>query len=171
MCAEVARCVAIISVPLFADMKGGYGAAPEDVAETVLQAIRVGAVGANIEDSMAANNSPMFGEKVTIERIRAGRRAADDAGISFVLNARTDVYLYHSGPTTAAMFDMAVTRSNVYYAACARCVFVPGVTDAELIGRLIDAIKDPLSILAAQIHRPLPNPRQWASHACQSAVA
>ena len=91
MCAEVARCVAIISVPLFADMEGGYGAAPEDVAETVLQAIRVGAVGANIEDSMAANNSPMFGEKVTIERIRAGRRAADDTGISFVLNARTDV--------------------------------------------------------------------------------
>ena len=148
MCAEVARCVAIISVPLFVDMEGGYGAAPEDVAETVLQAIRVGAVGANIEDSMAANNSPVFGEKVTIERIRAGRKAADDADISFVLNARTDVYLYHRGPTTAAMFDMAVSRANAYYTAFARCVFVPVVTDAELIGRLTEVLEAPLSILA-----------------------
>ena len=63
MCAEVARCVAIISVPLFVDMEGGYGAAPEDVAETVLQAIRVGAVGANIEDSIVADETPMLGKK------------------------------------------------------------------------------------------------------------
>ena len=148
MCAEVARCVAIIALPLSGDMEGGYGAAPEDVAETVHQAIRVGAVGANIEDLIVADETPMLGEKVAIERIRAGRKAADDADISFVLNARTDEYLYHSGPTTAAMFDMAVSRANAYYAACARCVFVPGVTDAELIGRLTEAIEAPLNILA-----------------------
>lgn len=148
MCAEVARCAAIIPVPLSADMEGGYGATPEDVAETVRQAIKAGAVGANIEDSIATNETPMLDEKVAIERIRAGRKAADDAGISFVLNARTDLYLYHRGPATPAMFNMAVSRANAYYAAGARSVFVPGVTDAELIERLVGAIEAPLNILA-----------------------
>ena len=46
------------------------------------------------------------------------------------------------------MFGMAVLHTNVYYTACARCVFLPVVTDTELIGRLTDAIKAPLSILA-----------------------
>lgn len=148
ICAAVARCAAIIAVPLSADLEGGYGATPADVAETVRQAIGAGAVGANIEDSIAADETPMLDEKVAIERIRAGRKAADEAGMSFVLNARTDVYLYNKGPATEAMFDMAVSRANAYAAAGARSVFVPGVTDAELIGRLADAIEAPLNILA-----------------------
>ena len=55
--------LAIIALPLSADMEGGYGAAPEDVAETVRQAIRAGAVGANIEDSIVADETPMLGKK------------------------------------------------------------------------------------------------------------
>ena len=46
------------------------------------------------------------------------------------------LYLYYSGPTTAAVFNMAVSRANAYYAVCTRCVFLPGATDAELAGRL-----------------------------------
>ncbi len=148
MCAEVARCAAIVTVPLSADMEGGYGPTPEDVAETVRQAIDAGAVGANIEDSIAANDEPMLDVTLGIERIQAGREAADAAGISFVLNARTDVYLHNRVATTPAMFDMAVSRANAYYAAGARSVFVPGVADPALIERLADAIEAPLNILA-----------------------
>jgi 2-methylisocitrate lyase-like PEP mutase family enzyme len=148
MCAEISRCAAIVSIPLSADMEGGYGATPNDVAETVRQAIAAGAVGANIEDSIVANAKPMLDATLATERIQAGREAADAAGMSFVLNARTDVYLHNEGAPSAAMFDMAVSRANTYYAAGARCVFVPGVTDADLIERLADAIEAPLNILA-----------------------
>ena len=147
MCAEVARCAAIVAVPLSADMEGGYGATPEAVGETVRQAIAAGAVGANIEDSITANDEPMLDVSLATERILAGREAADAAGIPFVLNARTDVYLHDKG-AAPAMFDAAVSRANAYYAAGARCVYVPGVADPALIGRLADAIEGPLNILA-----------------------
>ncbi len=148
MCAEVARCAAIVAVPLSADMEGGYGATPEAVGETVRQAIAAGAVGANIEDSITANDEPMLDVSLATERILAGREAADVAGISFVLNARTDVYLHNAGAPAAAMFDMAVARANAYCAAGARSAFVPGVSDSALIKRLVDAIEAPLNILA-----------------------
>jgi 2-methylisocitrate lyase-like PEP mutase family enzyme len=147
MCAEVARCAAIVPIPLTADMEGGYGEAPEDVGETVRQAIAAGAVGANIEDAIASNPHPMLDAALAVERIRAGREAADSAGIPFVLNARTDVYLYNKG-ATPEMFDEAVLRANAYYAAGARCVYVPGVADAGLIQQLTNAIDGPLNILA-----------------------
>ena len=43
---------------------------------------------------------------------------------------------------------MALSRANAYYTAFARCVFVPVVTDSELIGRLTEVLEAPLSILA-----------------------
>lgn len=147
MCAEVARCAAIVPVPLTADMEGGYGEAPEDVRETIRQSIAAGAVGANIEDAIASNPHPMLDTSLAVERIRAGREAADSAGIPFVLNARTDVYLYNKG-ATPEMFDEAVSRANAYYAAGARCVYVPGVADADLVQQLTNAIDGPLNILA-----------------------
>lgn len=147
MCAEVARCAAITGVPLTADMEAGYGAAPQDVAETIRQVIAAGAVGANIEDAIATEAEPMLDMSLAVDRIRAGREAADAAGIPFVINARTDVYLYNKG-ATPAMFDEAVARANAYYAAGARCVYVPGVADPDLIQRLTNAIDGPLNILA-----------------------
>lgn len=147
MCAEVARCAAIVDVPLTADMEGGYGVPPEEVAKTIRRAIAAGAVGANIEDLIATETEPMLDMGLAVERIRAGREAADSAGIPFVLNARTDVYLHNKG-SASAMFDEAVSRANAYYAAGARCTYVPGVADPALIQRLADAIDGPLNILA-----------------------
>ena len=148
MCAEVARCAAAVPIPLSADMEGGYGLTPEEVAESVRQAIAAGAVGANIEDAIAANDEPMLDAALAVERIQAGREAADAAGITFVLNARTDVFLYNRSAPSAANFDMAVSRANAYSAAGARCVFVPGVDEPHLIARLADVIEAPLNILA-----------------------
>ena len=151
MCAAVKQCADIISVPLTADMEAGYGVTPEDVAQSVRQAIAGGAVGANIEDAIEGDdqgdNGPMIDIALATDRIRAGRAASDALGIDFVLNARTDVYLYNKGATDA-MFDEAVARANAYYAAGARCVYVPGVADPDLIARLARAIEGPLNILA-----------------------
>lgn len=146
MRAEVKRCVDAVSIPVSADMEGGYGATPEDVAETVRHAIDAGAVGANIEDAVI-DAPALLDLALCVERIQAGREAADSAGIPFVINARTDVYLIERG-ATPAMFDEAARRCNAYRAAGARCTYVPGPADAELIGRLAAAIEGPLNILA-----------------------
>ena len=146
MGAEVKRCVDAVPIPVSADMEGGYGPKPNDVAITVRQAIEAGAIGANIEDAMG-DPPALLDQTLCVERIQAGRAAADSIGVPFVINARTDVYLTERS-TTPAMFDEAVRRCNAYRAAGARCTYVPGVADADLIGRLAAAIDGPLNILA-----------------------
>lgn len=150
MCAAVKLCADIIDIPLTADMEAGYGDAPEEVAQSVRQAIEAGAVGANIEDAIEDDENPngsMLDITLATDRIRAGRAASDALGIPFVLNARTDVYLLNKG-ATVAMFDETIARANAYYAAGARCIYVPGVADPDLIARLVKSIDGPLNILA-----------------------
>jgi 2-methylisocitrate lyase-like PEP mutase family enzyme len=67
--------------------------------------------------------------------------------VSLVVNARTDVYLRGIGEP-GERFEHAVRRANAYRAAGADCLFVPGVRDAETIGRLARAINGPLNVLA-----------------------
>src|SRR3954453_802881 len=75
------RIAASTELPVTADLEGGYG----DPAETVRRAIGLGIVGANIEDQMR----PLSEAAANVERIM---RVAEQEGVDFVLNARTDAF-------------------------------------------------------------------------------
>src|SRR3954464_1410705 len=82
----VGRIVAAVDLPVSMDMEAGYG----DAGETARRAIAVGVVGGNPQDRM----KPLDDAVAAVEAVlRAGR----DAGIDFVLNARTDAFL-RGGP-------------------------------------------------------------------------
>jgi 2-methylisocitrate lyase-like PEP mutase family enzyme len=70
MLEAVGRIVAATSLPVTADLEGGYG----DAAETVRRAIGVGVVGANIEDQL----KPVAEAARQVEAIM---RAADAEGV------------------------------------------------------------------------------------------
>jgi 2-methylisocitrate lyase-like PEP mutase family enzyme len=69
--------------------------------------------------------------------LRAGR----DAGIDFVLNARTDALL-GVGPDSDRSTSLAeaITRGRAYLEAGAPVVFVPGVVAREEITALVDGL-------------------------------
>src|SRR3712207_4492879 len=74
--------VAAVDLPVTMDFEAGYG----DAGETTRRAIEMGAVGGNLEDQM----KPLDQAVADVEAVlRAGR----DAGIDFVLNARTDAFV------------------------------------------------------------------------------
>lgn len=154
MLAVVRRIAAAVELPVTADMEAGYGRKPERVAETLRLTIEAGAVGANIEDSTPGPSHSLLDLSLAVERIRAAREAADRAGIAFVVNARTDPYM-GPGEKGSAAFDEAVKRGNAYRAAGARSIFVPGISDAEIIARLVKAIDGPLNVLAGPNSPPL----------------
>lgn len=147
MLAVVARIAAAVPVPVTADLEAGYGQAPEIVGETVGLAIEAGAVGANIEDFTQDPDAPLFDLELAADRIRAARAAADAAGLDFVVNARTDSYL-GAGGTLGDPFGETVRRLNAYWEAGARSLYVPALTDPEIIARLLKEIDGPLNILA-----------------------
>src|ERR687890_242431 len=78
----VGRIVAAVDVPVTMDFEAGYG----DPGETARRAIAAGVVGGNLEDQM----KPLDEAVAAVTAVVAAGR---DAGIDFVLNARTDAFV------------------------------------------------------------------------------
>lgn len=159
MLAAVGEIAKAVALPVTADLEAGYGTAPDDVANTVRLAIAAGIAGANIEDYRRdpAGGIPEGGiieHEIAISRIAAARAAADEFGIHFVINARTDAFLHGRGIVDDPL-AMAIERGNAFFEAGADCVFVPGVADAEIIQRLAEALNGPLNILVTPACPPL----------------
>jgi 2-methylisocitrate lyase-like PEP mutase family enzyme len=82
-----------------------------------------------------------------IERIRAAHKAAENANVPVVINARTDVYLAKVGEP-AGRFAETVRRLTAYREAGADCLFVPGVTDMATLTQLVQSVVGPINVLA-----------------------
>jgi 2-methylisocitrate lyase-like PEP mutase family enzyme len=130
MIAEVARIVAATSLPVSADLEGGYGDAPE----TIRKAIGVGVVGANLEDQM----KPLAEAAAQVEAVM--KAAAAEGVPDFVLNARTDAFVKGRERDQADVLADAIERGKAFLDAGAPVVFVPGRLNEEQVVALVDAL-------------------------------
>lgn len=147
MVEHVRRIAGAVDIPVTADVEGGYGPAPEDVAETVEAAVAAGAVGVNIEDSRAPGG-PLFTAQEQADRLRAGRAAAERAGLpGLVINVRTDVFLFGIGEPEGRLDDV-IARAAEYAQAGADSLFVPGLIDLEALSSLVKATSLPVNVMA-----------------------
>jgi len=142
----VGRIAQTVSIPVTADLEAGYGTTAKAVAETMREAMEVGAVGANLEDGRGPNQ-PLAEISHHTEVIRAIREVAVACDIPFVLNARMDVYLHGTGDD-ASRFKEAVRRSVAYRDAGADCIFLMGLRDRETIARLVRELGFPINVMA-----------------------
>lgn len=156
----VRRIVSSVRIPVSADVESGYGTgSPDDVAATATAVIEAGAVGLNLEDSPGRAGATLLDTAVQAERLAAAREAALATGVNLFINARVDTYLKKSGDE-ATRFDDTVARAQAYVAAGADGIFVPLVTDPDLIARLVAAVGAPLNLIGgpgmppiAELHR------------------
>ncbi len=154
MLAVVKRIAGKVALPVTADLEAGYGNEPEAMTETAKAMIEAGAVGLNLEDGTNDAASPLVETELQVNKVRRIREVASSLGIHVVINARTDVYLAQAGEP-AGRFERAVGRARVYRKAGADCLFVPGVYDAETIGRLVKSIDGPVNVLAGAATPPV----------------
>ncbi|GAB3763588.1 2-methylisocitrate lyase-like PEP mutase family enzyme [Nocardioides ginsengisegetis] len=124
----VGRIVASTSLPVTADLEGGYG----DPAETIRRAIGVGVVGANIEDQLR----PLAEAAGNVEKMM---KVAAEEGVDFVLNARTDAFAKARDRDPAESLQDAVERGKAYLDAGAPLVFVPARLNEEQVETLVGA--------------------------------
>jgi 2-methylisocitrate lyase-like PEP mutase family enzyme len=147
MLSVVERIARNVRLPLTADLEAGYGASNDAVSELASALVAAGAVGLNFEDSTGDARDPLFPVEQQVGRIRLLREATYALNVPVVINARTDVFLAQVGePETR--FEHAVSRAHAYRRAGADCLFIPGVSDAAIIGRLVEVVDGPLNILA-----------------------
>ena len=141
------RIVASTDLPVTADLESGFGDDPHAVADTIRLSIEAGAIGCNLEDSYPSNGTLREVDAAAL-RIQAARRAADQAGPGYFINARCDVFF----PKPAAqhgssMVAEVIARARAYAEAGADGLFVPGAADLALIRDLARASPLPLNIM------------------------
>ena len=123
----VERITQAVDLPVSMDFEAGYG----DPGETARRAIAAGVVGGNLEDQVKPLDEAVAGVTAVLA---AGR----DAGIDFVLNARTDVFtLRKKGADRKELMREAVRRGQAFLEAGAPVVFVPGVMTRDEIEILV----------------------------------
>jgi 2-methylisocitrate lyase-like PEP mutase family enzyme len=138
--------VAAVDLPVSMDLEAGYG----DAGETVRRAIDIGVVGGNLEDRMKPLDD-------AVADVEAALRAGRDAGIEFVLNARTDVFVRaERGADRGGLVEETIRRGRAFLDAGAPVVFVPAVAAREEIEALVDGLGPQKLSLMSMPGRSLP---------------
>jgi 2-methylisocitrate lyase-like PEP mutase family enzyme len=128
MLEAVKRIVDATDLPVTADLEGGYG----DAAETVRRAIGIGVVGANIEDQM----KPVAEAARQVEAIM---KVAEQEGVDFVLNARTDAFPKGRDRDRGEVMKDSLERGKAFLDAGAPVVFVPAKLTEDEVQTLVEA--------------------------------
>ncbi|WP_406146478.1 isocitrate lyase/phosphoenolpyruvate mutase family protein [Streptomyces sp. NBC_01012] len=134
MFAAVARITRAVSVPVSADIEAGYGLAPEELVDRLLEA---GAVGCNLEDSVGG---------VLVEPARQADRLAAvraAAGERLFVNARIDTYV-HGDPAAVDVATDTTARALLYADAGADCVY-PIMAPPDTLPALTAAVRVPVN--------------------------
>ncbi|MDQ1048043.1 isocitrate lyase/phosphoenolpyruvate mutase family protein [Streptomyces sp. V4I2] len=141
MFAAVARIVRAVDVPVSADIEDGYGLAPKELVERLLEG---GAVGCNLEDSTAG---VLKDPREHADRLAQVRYAAGD---SLFVNARVDTFI-----RGVADPEQAIRRAALYVAAGADCVYPIGAP-TTVLPLLRSGIEGPVNVFATVGEGPSP---------------
>ncbi|WDV54008.1 isocitrate lyase/phosphoenolpyruvate mutase family protein [Streptomyces coeruleorubidus] len=141
MFAAVARIVRAVDIPVSADVEGGYGLAPKELVERLLE---TGAVGCNLEDSVDGVLRDPHEHADWLAEVRAA------AGSRLFVNARVDTFA--RGVTDP---ERAIERAALYVAAGADCVY-PIKAPPEVLPLLRAGIQGPINVVAVPGHGPSP---------------
>lgn len=145
--AHIAEITAAVDLPVNADFASGYGAGPEEVADSVTRCVATGVAGLSIEDATGDPSAPIYDLPIALERVKAARQAIDQSGSDVLLTARAECYLV--GHPDA--FRESVRRLQAYAQAGADVLFAPGVSKPEEIKALVEAVQPkPFNLLVAR---------------------
>jgi 2-methylisocitrate lyase-like PEP mutase family enzyme len=139
MFAAAGRMARAVPVPVTVDAEAGYGMAPREFVDRLLE---TGAVGCNLEDTDHRAGG-LVEAGAHAEWLADIRSAADDAGVPIVINARIDTFL--PGRGVAEPLAEGVRRGLLYRAAGADCLYPIGVRARSDIAALVAELPGPIN--------------------------
>jgi 2-methylisocitrate lyase-like PEP mutase family enzyme len=141
---RVAQITEAVDVPVSVDIEAGYGESAKRLIDGLLG---VGAVGLNIEDTVHHEGKRLRSVEEHAELVGAMRAAADAAGVHFVVNARTDLFLRQDGDE-ADRVERAVGRLTAAADAGADVLYPVGMHDPDTLRRLCSELPLPVNAIA-----------------------
>lgn len=131
-------------LPVNGDFEQGYGETPAEVADTIAAAIDAGVSGCSIEDIWPGGAAPLYDLPLACRRIEAARETIERSGSAFVLTGRCEVFF----TPIPDKLGVAVGRLKAYEKAGADVVYAPGLTTADEVRTVLDAVRVPVNVLA-----------------------
>lgn len=141
---RIAQITAAVDVPISVDIESGYGESAQRLIDGLLGA---GAVGLNIEDTVHKDGGRIRSDEDHAALVGELRKAADDAGVHVVINARTDLFLRQIGDESDR-FDRAVRKLTLAAEAGADSLYPVGRHDEDTYRRLADELPLPINAIA-----------------------
>lgn len=134
---------ASVDVPINGDFEGGFAIEPARVAANVARAVTSGIAGVSIEDSTGDSSNPLFDFNLSVERIRAARRAIDQSGTRVLLTGRSEGFI-----VGRADLPETIRRLTAYAEAGAECLYAPGIRNHDDIAAVVKAVAPrPVNVL------------------------
>ena len=133
--AHLREMVAATRLPVNADFEGGHAEDAAGVARNVRLALETGVAGVSIEDSTGDPDAPLREIPAAVERMRAARRAIDEAGGEALLVGRAENFIVGRPD-----LDDAIRRLVAYSEAGADCLYAPGIRTRAQIEAVVRAV-------------------------------
>ena len=135
VCDHLTALCAAVDLPVNADFENGFAVEPDGVAANVSRATKTGVAGLSIEDSSGDSADPLYDRTLSIERIRAARKAIDSDRSGVLLVGRCEAFLW-------GMPDLKLTidRLQAYAEAGADCLYAPGLKSKDDIATAVKAV-------------------------------
>ncbi len=146
---QIIRCIVdAVDLPLSVDVESGYGLQPDELIGRLLEA---GASGANIEDTVHSQGGRLRERAEHADYIAAARQAADEAGLPFVINGRTDAFKAGTAVFADPLAE-AAARIKLMEQAGARSVYPVGLGTADQVAAMVQAVDVPVNVTAHPVN-------------------
>jgi len=139
----VKRIASATTLPLTVDLEAGYSRNPATICEHIAHLHAVGVVGINLEDSLVRDGRHLVDAAEfarTVEQIKTFCLVHE---LPVFLNVRTDTYLLG----LADALPQTQHRLQVYEAAGADGLFIPGLTELSAIQAVCQHTRLPVNVM------------------------
>lgn len=137
------RVVEVVEIPFTVDIEGGYSRSVAQIIGNIEKLHDVGAVGINLEDTIAGDTRQLQPVAAFQNIISAIAEHISRNNLQLFLNIRTDGFLLNM-PTA---LDETIARIKSYENAGADGIFVPCITNKNDIGKVVNATHLPINVM------------------------
>ena len=138
------RVVGSIRIPFTVDLEGGFSRKIDEILANISRLHEAGAVGINLEDTVAGTSRQLLPAKEFAKTIEAVANYLSQSNKKLFLNIRTDGFLLDL-PTS---LPETLTRIKAYETAGANGIFVPCITGNADIEEVVGATRLPVNVMA-----------------------
>ena len=139
--AHVAALDRATDLPVSVDLENGYGSDPRSAAIAIERVAEAGAVGGSIEDYDPAGH--IYEVPHAADRVATAAETAHGLGFPFLLTARAENHIRGNPDLTDT-----IARLQAYQEAGADVLYAPGLSNAEEIRTVCEAVSKPVNVLA-----------------------